>query len=139
MEALSAADIRRYPAPAGASPDWTIPQRWSEYTKAEHAIWNRLFERQVEQLQDRAVPAFNAGVTVGSEIVAVNDIAYDSDKLKDAIKDAKGTKTPIQLLIKRGDIYRQVAIDYHGGLRYPHLERMPGTPALLDDILAARK
>jgi len=62
MEALSAADIRRYPAPAGASPDWTIPQRWSEYTKAEHAIWNRLFERQVEQLQDRAVPAFNAGV-----------------------------------------------------------------------------
>jgi predicted metalloprotease with PDZ domain len=37
-------------------------------------------------------PAFNAGVTVGSEIVAVNDIAYDSDKLKDAITDAKGTR-----------------------------------------------
>jgi len=84
-------------------------------------------------------PAFNAGVTVGSEIVAVNDIAYDSDKLKDAIKDAKGNKTPIQFLLKRGDVYRQVAIDYHGGLRYPHLERLPGTPALLDDILAARK
>jgi hypothetical protein len=32
-----------------------------------------------------------------------------------------------------------VAIDYHGGLRYPHLERVPGTPALLDDILAAKK
>ena len=84
-------------------------------------------------------PAFNAGVTAGSEIVAVNDVAYDSDRLKDAITDAKGNKTPIQFLIKRGDVFRQVAIDYHGGLRYPHLERVPGTPALLDDILAARK
>jgi predicted metalloprotease with PDZ domain len=84
-------------------------------------------------------PAFNAGVTVGSEIVAVNDIAYDSDRLKDAIKDAKGGKTPIRFLIKRGDVYRSIAIDYHGGLRYPHLERVAGTPALLDDMLAARK
>ena len=84
-------------------------------------------------------PAFNAGVTVGSEIVAVNDVAYDSDRLKDAIKDAKGTKTPIRVLIKRGDVYRSIAIDHHGGLRYPHLERLPGTPALLDDLLAARK
>jgi len=27
----------------------------------------------------------------------------------------------------------------YGGLRYPHLERIEGTPARLDDILAARK
>jgi predicted metalloprotease with PDZ domain len=84
-------------------------------------------------------PAFAAGVTVGSEIVAVNDVAYDADKMKDAITEAKGTKTPIRLLVKHGDIYGTVSIGYHGGLRYPHLERVPGMPALLDDILAARK
>ncbi len=83
--------------------------------------------------------AFKAGVTVGSKIVAVNGVAYDGDRLKDAIKAAKTDKAPIQLLIKRGDIFRTVALDYHGGLRYPHLERIPGTPALLDDLLAARK
>jgi predicted metalloprotease with PDZ domain len=83
-------------------------------------------------------PAFKAGVTVGSKIVAVNGVAYDGDRLKDAIKAAKTDKAPIRLLIKRGDIYRTVAIDYHGGLRYPHLERVPNTPALLDATLAAR-
>jgi predicted metalloprotease with PDZ domain len=83
-------------------------------------------------------PAFNAGVTVGSEIVAINGTAYDSDRLKSAIKNAKSSQAPIQLLLKRGDNYRTVAVNYHGGLRYPHLERIPGAPALLDAVLAAR-
>jgi phenylalanine-4-hydroxylase len=42
--------------------DWTVPQRWSDYSTAEHAIWDRLFERQVAQLQDRAVAAFHEGI-----------------------------------------------------------------------------
>jgi hypothetical protein len=29
-------------------------------------------------------------------------------------------------------------IDYHDGLRYPHLERDPSEPARLDDIVTAR-
>jgi phenylalanine-4-hydroxylase len=62
METTSVADLQRHPAPLGAQPDWTIPQRWSDYSKAEHAIWNRLFTRQLTQLQHRAVPAFLAGV-----------------------------------------------------------------------------
>jgi hypothetical protein len=31
-----------------------------------------------------------------------------------------------------------VALDYHGGLRIPHLERVDGTPDRLDDVLAAQ-
>jgi phenylalanine-4-hydroxylase len=62
METPSPHSGRRNPAPAGAAPDWTIPQRWSDYTAAEHDIWNLLFKRQVEQLQDRVVPAFNRGI-----------------------------------------------------------------------------
>ena len=45
----------------------------------------------------------------------------------------------VELLIKDGERYRTVKIDYHGGLKYPRLERIEGTPARLDDILAARK
>jgi phenylalanine-4-hydroxylase len=62
MRGLSAQTSSRNPAPAGAAPDWTIPQRWLDYTAAEHEIWNLLFERQVAQLQDRVVPAFNTGI-----------------------------------------------------------------------------
>jgi phenylalanine-4-hydroxylase len=48
--------------PEGAAPDWTIPQRWSQYSSDEHEIWNRLFRRQQAQLEDRVVPAFKRGV-----------------------------------------------------------------------------
>src|SRR5580693_1845096 len=62
MSGLSTQVSSRNPAPAGAAPDWTIPQRWQDYTAAEHEIWNLLFKRQVAQLQERVVPAFNTGI-----------------------------------------------------------------------------
>jgi predicted metalloprotease with PDZ domain len=83
-------------------------------------------------------PAMKAGITVGTGIVAVNGNAYDADDLKDVITDAK-SGAPIQLLVKDDDQYRTVTVNYRGGLRYPHLERLPNTPALLDAELAARK
>ena len=51
-------------APPGAADDWTIPQDWARYTPAEHALWDRLFARQAEQLKDRAHPAFLEGLDV---------------------------------------------------------------------------
>ena len=51
-------------APAGAASDWTIPQDWARYTPAEHALWDRLFARQAEQLKGRAAPGFLAGLDV---------------------------------------------------------------------------
>ncbi len=62
METLSVAARRRNPPPAGAAPDWTVPQRWSQYSHAEHSVWNRLFSRQQAQLEGRVVPAFMKGV-----------------------------------------------------------------------------
>jgi predicted metalloprotease with PDZ domain len=83
-------------------------------------------------------PAFNAGATVGAQIVAVNGMTYNADDLKDTITNAKTDPAPIQLLLKRGDRYETIAINYHGGLRYPHLERLPNTPALLDALLSPK-
>ncbi|MGA2951034.1 MAG: peptidase M61 [Caulobacteraceae bacterium] len=84
-------------------------------------------------------PAFKAGLAVGTQIVAVNGEAYDADGLKDAIKTAAKGTAPIQLLVKTDNLYRTVAIDYHGGLRYPHLTPSGPGAKSLDDILAARK
>ena len=84
-------------------------------------------------------PAFKAGLEPGAQIVAVNGIAFDPDDLMDAVRASKTATAPVQLLIKDGKHYRTVAIDYHGGLRYPRLERDASVPARLDDILAPRK
>jgi predicted metalloprotease with PDZ domain len=84
-------------------------------------------------------PAFKAKLTESAQILAVNGAAYSADILKDAIGAAKDTKLPIELIVKTGDRYRVVSIDYHNGLRYPHLERDASAVARLDDILAARK
>lgn len=48
--------------PAGAAPDWTIPQRWAEYTPAQHAVWDQLYRRQVTQLPGRVAPVFLEGL-----------------------------------------------------------------------------
>ena len=83
-------------------------------------------------------PAFAAGLTVGTEILAVGGLSFNGDRLKDAVKSAKTGMEPIELIVKNGDRFRTLRIPYHGGLRYPRLERIAGTPARLDDIFTAR-
>ncbi len=82
-------------------------------------------------------PAFKAGLTVGTKLLAVNGIAYDKDRFKEVIREAKTLKQPIELLVQNGDHFRIVKIDYHDGLRYPHLLKKAETPSL-DAILAPR-
>ncbi|MBO9543701.1 peptidase M61 [Caulobacter sp.] len=85
-------------------------------------------------------PAFKAGLTQGLTVVAVNGEAFDGDKLKAAVTAAVKPENPlVELLIKDGSRYRMVKIDYRGGLRYPRLEKIPGAPSRLDDILTPRK
>lgn len=85
-------------------------------------------------------PAFNAGIVTGARIVAVNGIAYDQDGIKAAVTAGK-TGTPIDLLVQRGDHFDTVEIDYRDGLRWPWLERAPGSrgPGGLDRLLLSRR
>jgi predicted metalloprotease with PDZ domain len=82
--------------------------------------------------------AFIAGITVGSQIAAVNGRDYDADALMDAIKAAANNGPAPELLIHDGDVYRTVTLDWHGGLRYPHLEKTGKGPGTLDLLLAPR-
>ena len=83
-------------------------------------------------------PAFDAKIDVGSTIVGVGGEAYSGDRLKAAVAAAKGSKEPIRLLVKNGDRLRDVAIDYHGGARYPRLEKVGTGEGGLDRLLAPR-
>lgn len=84
-------------------------------------------------------PAFAAGLASSMTVVAVDGGAYDADALARAVTDAAARKRPIDLLVREFDRFRTVRIDYHGGLRYPRLERIAGSPDRLGDILAPRR
>jgi len=83
-------------------------------------------------------PAFKNSLVLGTQVISVNGAAYSGDRLREAVRDAQKTGTPIELSVKNGDRYRTVSFNYRDGLRYPRLERDPGKPARLDQILAGK-
>jgi predicted metalloprotease with PDZ domain len=85
-------------------------------------------------------PAYHAGLSAGEKLMAVNDIALDGpDTLAAAITQAKTTGLPIKLLLLDSKHYKTALLDYHGGLRYPHLTRLPAREDRLADIIAPLK
>ena len=84
-------------------------------------------------------PAFAAGLTAGTIVVALNGQKFDGGDLVAAVGDAAATKKPIVLLVKNGDAYRTVSIAYQGGLRYPRLEKVGSGTTKLDMLLSPVK
>ena len=81
--------------------------------------------------------AFDAGITAGAQLIAVNGRAYTADELKQAVVHAE-SGSPIELVIKSGARVRTTALRYHDGLRHPYLEPVPGTRQRLDEIYAPK-
>lgn len=84
-------------------------------------------------------PAFKAGITTEMQLKAVNDESFSIANLREAILAAENSNKSIKLLMKSGKEFITLNVDYHGGLRYPHLERVDSTPDRLDAILAPMK
>jgi predicted metalloprotease with PDZ domain len=83
-------------------------------------------------------PAFRAGIAPGATLLAVNGRAYKAELLSDAITEAMNGSGRIELLLRSGDLFRSVAVEWRGGLRYPKLERIEGRPDHLGALLAPR-
>lgn len=83
-------------------------------------------------------PAFKQSLRVGDELISVNGAPWAAEALQKAISTAKGKGAPIEIIVKSGDQYRTVKFDYRAGLRYPRLERIPGTEDRLSAIYAPR-
>lgn len=82
--------------------------------------------------------AFKGGIAPNTTLVAVNNRAYKPELLKAAITANKDGQAPIELLLREGENYRTVKLDYRGGLRYPRLERIPGSEDRLAGTLGKR-
>jgi predicted metalloprotease with PDZ domain len=79
-------------------------------------------------------PAYKAGVGPGMKLVGVNARKYSSKVLDEALIATKKPGHPITLLVEDGDFYRACTLDYQGGPRHPHLERLKDQPDILDQI-----
>jgi predicted metalloprotease with PDZ domain len=85
------------------------------------------------------LPAYKAGIGPGMVIAAVNRRQFSAEVLIEAIRAAKSTKAPIDLLVVNTGYYTNYAIDYHDGEKYPRLEPIPGKNDLLGEIIRAHR
>ena len=72
------------------------------------------------------------------KLIAVNGRKFSVALLKQAIKAAKGTTAPIELLVEDREFFKTLRVDYHDGERYPHLERDASKPDVLEQIIQPR-
>jgi predicted metalloprotease with PDZ domain len=81
-------------------------------------------------------PAYDAGLGPNMTILAVDGRAYSADALNESIARPKNGR--ISVIVRNFDSVETHEIQYAGGVRYPHLERIPGSHDYLSEILAPR-
>jgi predicted metalloprotease with PDZ domain len=83
-----------------------------------------------------ASPAFAADIGPDMTVVAIDGRKFSPDVLRDALKAR--SKEPLTLLIENQEFFATRSLDYHDGLRMPHIERVAKAPDVLGQILTAR-
>jgi predicted metalloprotease with PDZ domain len=81
-------------------------------------------------------PAFRAGLSPGTRVVRVDGQAFSTRALLDAVRAS--VSKPLRIGIDSDGSTRTAVISYRGGLRYPHLEPIAGTPDRLSALLGRR-
>jgi predicted metalloprotease with PDZ domain len=81
-------------------------------------------------------PAYDAGLGPHMTLLAVDGRAYSADVLTESIVHPRNGK--ISVIVRNFESVETREIQYAGGIRYPHLERIPGSHDYLTEILAPR-
>ena len=98
--------------PAGVAADWTIPQRWQDYTPQEHAVWDTLFARQQALLPGRVAPAFLDGLDV---LRLSKPGIPDFDELSDVLTKRTGW----QVVAVPGLVPEEIFFEHLANRRFP--------------------
>ena len=98
--------------PAGAAADWTISQDWTAYGVADHAMWDRLFERQAAMLEERVVPEFLQGLDI---------LRMDRPGIPEfaALNERLGAATGWEVIAVPGLVPDRVFFDHLANRRFP--------------------
>ncbi len=105
---------------------------------AEYSIGLKLREDGDVTDTIEGMPAASAGIGPGMKVVAVNGKKFSADVLRDALREGKNSSAPFELLAESTDYYKTYKIDYHGGEKYPRLERDESKPDVLGNIIKPR-
>jgi predicted metalloprotease with PDZ domain len=81
-------------------------------------------------------PAYDAGLGPHMTLLAVDGRVYSDEALNESIAHPRNGKIP--LIVRNFDSVESREIQYAGGVRYPHLERIPGSHDYLTEILEPR-
>jgi predicted metalloprotease with PDZ domain len=119
------------------------PNPWDEMQNTQNGSFNFWYSLGLHvdgggTLTDvlKGGPADKSALGPGMRLVAVNGRGFTPALLRAAVNDAEGTNAPpIELIVENAGYYSVIKVDYHGGERYPILERVPNTPDTLDEIL----
>jgi predicted metalloprotease with PDZ domain len=80
-------------------------------------------------------PAFHSGLSPGQRVVSINGLPFSPVALLAATTNSGSI--PLHWTVQNDDVRREGTIPYAGPLRYPHLERLPGTSDRLTPLLTA--
>jgi predicted metalloprotease with PDZ domain len=80
-------------------------------------------------------PAYQSGLGPGMKLIAVNGHKWTPAVLRTALKAAKETSEPIDLLAENAQFYQTYSIPYHEGEKSPHLERISAQPDVLSIVI----
>ena len=83
-------------------------------------------------------PAFAVGVAPDMQVLAIGGHKWSIDAARETIIEAEKSSEPIELVVEAADIVRVLHVDYHSGLRNPHLVRDASKADLLSQILAPK-
>jgi len=109
-------------------PDWTIDQGWERYTAEEHAVWQRLYERQARLLPGRACDEFLDGM---QRLPIAADAIPDFRRLSDVLMKATGW----QVVAVPGLVPDEVFFEHLAHRRFPagQFIRRPGQLDYLEE------
>ena len=81
-------------------------------------------------------PAYEAGLGPNMTVLAVDGHVYSADALNESIAHPQNGK--ISLVVRNFSSVETHQVHYSAGVRYPHLERIPGSHDYLSEILEPR-
>jgi predicted metalloprotease with PDZ domain len=79
--------------------------------------------------------AAKAGLVPGMTIIAINGRKYSNDLIHETLRHTLDDPSKLAFIVANGEFYSTIDVDYHGGERYPYLERDTTKSDLLSSII----
>lgn len=107
------------------------------YERGVNAWFSIGFKTSDSSVQDVLVGSMadQAGLGPGMKLIAVNGRSASDELLHNAIKEAKGGRDPIELIVENQGFFKVIKLDYHDGEKYPRLTRDGNSPVILDGVM----